>query len=85
MARSSSIVDAAGSFSGSVASAEKRRPLAHHPRKRVVDHPRPFDGDLEGFDVHARCGEREHLRIDGMFVEHALPVVDVAVPGTRML
>ena len=80
IARSSSITDAAGSLSGSVASAVKRPARSRTTRANAsLIVARHRDGDVRRFDVRARRRERDHLLVDAMFFEHAFAVVEVAM------
>ena len=80
MARSSSATDAAGSLSGSVASAEKcfERSLAILPMQSLTSRAH-CSGERRPLDVHAGRGEGDDLLGDAELVEHVLAVVDVAV------
>jgi hypothetical protein len=50
-------------------------------RKRIVDVLRHLDGRRRLFEVRARRGERDHLLVDAVFLQHAFAEVEIAMAG----
>ena len=84
IARRNSVTDAAGSLSGSVASAENRG-----PRSAMIFANASFtsfasvSGVRRRLDVRPGRRERDDLRVHAFLLEHLLAVRDVAMPGDR--
>ena len=77
-------MDAAGSLSGSVASAVKRgERSAIDAREGVVHKAREAHGAVGRLDVRAGRRERDDLRVHALLLEHGLPVRDVAMAAHR--